>query len=130
MIGRASDAKGERFVEDLVVPRRLVVRVQQDVRVGVDQPREDRRAGKVDDARVSGRSDLRRGPSALDLLPADEHCPSLVHVGAIEDARGAEKDRGRRSCGGLLRRGSARGNGGGGDRGEGDVAPDDRSKHE
>ena len=40
MVHRARDAQRERLVEHLIVPRRLVVRMQQQMRVPFDQARE------------------------------------------------------------------------------------------
>jgi hypothetical protein len=38
VVGRARDAQRQALARDLLVPRRLAVRVQQDVRVALDQP--------------------------------------------------------------------------------------------
>ena len=93
----------EALVQHLVVPRRLVVGVQQDVRVPFDQPRHQRRARQVDDRRA-GRGDARRRPDGLDAIAAHAHRPALVHRVAVEHARGLQhRDRLCVARGGVLR---------------------------
>ena len=62
VVGRPADAQGQRLLEHLVVPRRLVVRVQQDVRVSVDQARQQRASRQLDHrARPAAPSRRRQG---------------------------------------------------------------------
>ena len=60
VVRRAGDAERERLVQHLIVPRRLVVRMQQQVRVPLDEPGQQRRAGQVDRRRAGGCADVGR----------------------------------------------------------------------
>jgi hypothetical protein len=130
VVRRAGDAQGERLVEHLVVPRGLVVRVEQDVRMRIDQSGENGRARKLDDASVGRCPDLRGWSRAFDPVTANEDRPPVVDVGAIEDARRTEEDRGRRRRRRLLGRSCRGDRHGSGDRGQGEAATDGRSGHE
>ena len=89
VIDGAGGAQRESFVRHLVVPRSLVVGMQQDVRVAFDQAGQQRGAGQVDDLGVGG-VDGRGGSGGLDAVAADAHGPAFVRGLAIEDAGGFE----------------------------------------
>src|SRR5574337_1162906 len=67
---RLDRAIRQRFVQYLVVPQRLVVGVQKDVRVRVDQARHQRGAGQVDGLRVGGSVDLRKEIAQAEWIAA------------------------------------------------------------
>ncbi len=89
MIDRARGAQRQAFVRHLIVPGRLVVGVQQDVRVAFDQPGHERGAGEVDDLRTGG-GDAGGRSGGFDAVAVHAHGPAFVHGFAIEDARGFE----------------------------------------
>jgi hypothetical protein len=95
VIRSACDSDAEQFVRDLIVPGRLVVRMQQDVRVRVDEARHERRAGQVDRLGPGGRRHIRRRPSGFDPSAADDNGPSIAHRLAVEHARRLEHVRRR-----------------------------------
>ena len=88
-------AQLERLLEHLVVPRRLVVGVQQQVRVQVDQPRDEVLVVEREPARRGGHGDLPRRCDRLDASAAHEHDAVLEpaapvrsqHVGPREQQR-------------------------------------------
>ena len=94
VIGRPADPQRQRLLEHLVVPGRLVIGVQQHVRVGVDQPRQQRRAGQVDRAGAR-RATLTSpaGPTASILSPRTRTAqPSCgFERDAVEDAGGLQQ---------------------------------------
>ena len=105
MIDRARHAKRLGLAQHLVVPRRFVVRVQQDVRVRLDQPGHERCARQFDHRRTGDRH-VRSGANRLDAAAADQHCPARVQRIAVEHARRPQdvRVRGcRRSCRVVLR---------------------------
>ena len=65
-----------RLLQHLVVPQRLVVGMQEHVRVEVDQARHQRRARQRDALRVGGRPHRRRIADRLDGAVADQHDPA------------------------------------------------------
>ena len=77
----------QRLLQDLIVPRRLVVGVQQDVRMGVDQARQQGRPRQIDRLRVGRGLDVSGRPDRRDPRAADEHEPALVGraVARVED---------------------------------------------
>ena len=89
MIDGARDAQRQAFVQHLIVPRSLVVGVEQDVRVAFDQAGQQRGAGQIDDLGVGG-VDGRGGSGGLDAVAAHAHGPAFVHGLAVEDAGGLE----------------------------------------
>ena len=89
VIDGAGGAQGEAFVRDLIVPRRFVVGVEQDVGVAFDQAGEQGGAGEVDDLGVGG-VDGGGGSGGLDAVAADADGPAFVGSLAIEDAGGLE----------------------------------------
>src|SRR5262249_54982603 len=109
VVGGPADPKRQRLLEHLVVPRRLVVWVKEDMRMGVDQPRQQRGSGELDHASVRGQAQRTRRSRALDLVTADQDEPTVVRFqgSAVENARGLEYDR---RCGlsrSLVRQGQA-----------------------
>ena len=94
MIDGPCHAQRLRFEEHLIVPARLVVGVQQDVRVRVDEPGQERHAGEIDLDRAAG-GDGRRGTGRLDARAADEDRPAVAHGLAVEDSGWFEQIRGR-----------------------------------
>jgi hypothetical protein len=56
----------QRLFQDLIVPERLVVGVQEDVRMRVDQSGEQRGAGEIDRLGVGGRVHRCRGADCGD----------------------------------------------------------------
>src|SRR5664279_231218 len=93
VVRRARDAKGERLVEHLIVPRCLVVGMQEDVRVRIDEAGKQRGSRKIDARRVGRRVDRCGDAGCDDGVAADEHRPPLVHRGAVEDALRGEQRR-------------------------------------
>ena len=85
MVGRARDAEPEALVQHLVVPRGLVVRVQQDVRMSLHQSGHQRRPRQVHGGRPCG-AHAGRGSGGLDAIAADADGPPFVHRVAVEDA--------------------------------------------
>ena len=76
--GGARDSERERFFQDLIVPGRLVVRMQEDVRVSLDEPGEERRARQIDSLGVGRGGEGLVGTGADDPLAANEDSPPLV----------------------------------------------------
>ena len=86
VIDGARGAQRETLVRNLIVPRCLVVGMQQDMRVPLDQSRQQRRARQLYDLRVRDAGGcLRTG--GLDPIPFHSHRPTLMHDLAVEDAR-------------------------------------------
>ncbi|MPY99819.1 MAG: hypothetical protein GEU97_17860 [Actinophytocola sp.] len=71
--------------------------------MGVDQPRQQRRTGKVDDVGLIGRGELARAVDRGDGVPVDDEHRVLDHVGAVDEAVGAD-DRELAPVGGRCRR--------------------------
>ena len=78
--------------------RDAVLGVVEDVRMGVDQPRQHRLARQVDDLGACGNPHLRGGPDLADALAVDQHHLVGQHLAgvAVEQAAGADRDRARR----------------------------------
>jgi hypothetical protein len=83
----ARGAERERLVQHLIVPQRLVVRMEEEVRMALDHPRHERRSGQLDDACARRRFDRR--PRGRNLVALDQHGPVLVspRIDAVEHAR-------------------------------------------
>ena len=96
VVRRAADAQGQRLLQDLVIPQGLVVRVEQDVRVQVDEAREQGHARQVD-RRGLPRATLTSPawPDRLDPIAADDDGPAVVRLGVdpVEHPRRLEHDR-------------------------------------
>ena len=75
---RARDAQSERLLEHLVVPQRLVVRVQEEVRVPFDEAGNQGGARERDPLGPCGDRDAGFGTCGFDPLAADENDPSLL----------------------------------------------------
>ncbi len=106
---RARRSQRQCLVQDLIVPRRLVIGVEEKVAVALDHAGHQRRAGQVDDPRAGRRRQVR--PDGSDALAVDEHLPPRVRRGVdpVEHLRRAQEDRlghGRR---GEQERGGAEG---------------------
>ena len=114
---RARRAQRQRLVQHLIVPRRLVVGMQEQVAVALDQPRHQGGAGQIDDAAPGRRGEVR--PDGSDAVFVDQHLPAGVWlcVDAVEDLRRAQQHRRRRGGGGCDQQG-------GGERGPLHVAGD------
>jgi hypothetical protein len=69
---------GGRLLQHLIVPQRLVVGVQQQVRVQLDQAGDQGLAGQGDDLCVGRRGDLGLGPDRADLAGLDHDDPAPV----------------------------------------------------
>ena len=89
MIDAAGGPEAQRFAQDLVAPARLVVRMEQDVRMSLDEPRQERRPGQVDHLRAGGRG-ARRRTGGLDAVALDADHPAFVKRVAVEHARRLE----------------------------------------
>ena len=80
MVGCPADPQCQCFLENLIIPERFVVRVEQDMSVGVDQPRQQGRPRQFD------RPGSPRGPSPggrsgrLDDLALDHDDPAVVSL--------------------------------------------------
>jgi hypothetical protein len=102
MIRRARDPQTQSLARNLVGPRRLAVRVQQYVRVRLDESGHQRQAGQIYNLGAARGSDISRGPDGLYRRAAHEHHPPVMWLCgfAVEDARGPEQvdgfGRGRR----------------------------------
>src|SRR5262249_20202980 len=90
-------AQGLGLAEYLVVPDRLVVGMQEQVRVGLDHPRDQRRSGQIDHLGVARRVDLRARTNCFDAVTSNEHDPTLVRrsIGAVPEALGGQEFEGR-----------------------------------
>src|SRR5205814_5950059 len=66
----------QRFVEHLVVPGSFVVRMEQHVRMRVDQSRHQCRARKIDRRRAGWRADLTTGAGGDDAVAGHEYRPA------------------------------------------------------
>ena len=101
VVDAAGDAQRQRLAQHLVVPARLVVGMQQQVRVSLDQAGHQRRALSAMVRAPGGSGDRGGRTSRLDALAADHHDPAGVRRLAVEHAIGLQDERrGRR----LLRR--------------------------
>ena len=97
VIDRTGDAIRERFARHLIVPRRLVVGMQQQMRVPFDQPRHQRRARQRDRS-CTGRRRTRR-PGRLDAIAPHDDDPARC-----ASSRRRRRDPAAAQCrGGLLR---------------------------
>ena len=103
VVGGARDSQRQGLVQHLIVPRRLVVRMEKQVRVPLDQSRQQSGAGERETPSTRGRGDTRRGTGGDDTLAAYEDDPSVVHLQAVEDPVGSEEHRGGVGDGGALR---------------------------
>ena len=90
MDDRPGGAQRQRLVQHLIVPQRLVIGMEEEVRMALDHARDQGLAGQVDDPGAGRRGDVR--PDGLDLVALDQHRPALVRlrIHPVEDARGAE----------------------------------------
>ena len=95
----ARRAQAERLLEHLIVPRRFVVGMQQDVRVPFDQAWQQCRARQLDDFGRRCRHAV-GGPRGVDAIAADPDRPALVHGGTVEHAGRLQDD----DPGGVTRR--------------------------
>ena len=95
MIGRPADAQGLRLLEHLVVPGRFVVGMQQDVRVGIDQARQQRQPRQLDRAGILRSLDPVGRADAFNFAAADQNHPSRMRldIGTIEDTGRPEQKR-------------------------------------
>ena len=75
----AQRAVGDRFLQHLFVPARLVVRVQEQVRMQVHEPGQQRGAGQLDHLGVRGRVHGARRTGGDDALALHQHDPAHVH---------------------------------------------------
>ena len=66
---RAGDAEAERLLQHLIVPQRLVVGVQEEMRVPLDEARDERRSRERDPLGAGRRRHARLGTHRLDPLP-------------------------------------------------------------
>ena len=99
---RARHAIGDRLAQHLIVPGRLVVGVQQQVRVALDQARQQRQPGQGDGARRRrAAATSAAGPAATISRPCTSTHPALVHRLAVEDPRRLQQPRRGRRCRGL-----------------------------
>ena len=85
MVRGACDAKRETCVRNLVLPPRLVVGVQQHVRVPFDESRGDRCARQIDD-HGTGRPHGVCGSDRVDTVVPDADRPPLMDGVAVENA--------------------------------------------
>ena len=70
MIHGAGGAQSKSLMRHLIVPRCLVVRMQQDVRMALDQTGQERRAGQIDNVRARGDNIRGRTGNVADLSSA------------------------------------------------------------
>ena len=100
MIDGAGDTQRQCLVQNLIVPRRLVVGMQQQMRVPFDETRQERRARQIDRRRVARHSQLRPRTNRFDAVAAHQHGPTIVRltVDAVPNARGNEQGCAQRRC--------------------------------
>lgn len=89
----ARHTQGLGLLEDLIVPRGLVVGVQKEMSMAFDHPRHQRLAGEINPEGVLRQGDPSRGARRLDPIAPHQHGPSHVARSPIEDRVGAEEDR-------------------------------------
>ena len=80
----------EAVLDQELGPGALVVGVQQQVRVEIDQARQERRLWEIDRARA--RSGVEIVPGGGDALPVDEDVPALAALLAVENGGRADQD--------------------------------------
>ena len=100
---RAGDAEAERLLQHLVVPQRLVVGMQEEMRVPLDEPGNGASylAASIRSRRPAPRPGL--GADGGDRVPLDQHHPAaLRRVGDAVPHRVGHQER-RRSAVGLGR---------------------------
>ncbi len=104
MVRGPAHPQRQRFLEHLVIPRRLVVRMQQHMRVRVDKPRQQRGAGQRDAACARRHGDLILGPHGIDFPAAHHDDPAGMSArsNAIVDASRPKHDHARRLAGSQL----------------------------
>ena len=93
---RARGAQRQRLVEDLIVPRRFVVGVQQQVRVALDESGHESQPAQLDHAGAGRTGDRCRGPGGADAVAVDDDFPAGLHALAVEHALGAQHEGGAR----------------------------------
>ena len=93
VVRRPADPQGQRLQEHLVFPGGLVVGVQQQVRMRIDQARQERATGQID--RPGPLGDLDRGLRAdpADRAVADQDDPAVMGLGGrpVEHPGGLEQ---------------------------------------
>jgi hypothetical protein len=77
-------AESVRLAQHLIVPERLAVRVQEEVRVALDEPGDQRGAGQLDTRGAGGGADVLGRADRLDAVAADHNDPP--GVGRVEHA--------------------------------------------
>jgi uncharacterized zinc-type alcohol dehydrogenase-like protein len=97
MIHRARSPQRQPFVRHLVIPRGLIVGVQQDVRVPFHQARQQGRARQLHDLRARG-IHVRGRPRRFDPAAAHPNGPAFVHRFAVEHPRRLQQQRPLRRC--------------------------------
>src|SRR6185312_4515524 len=98
VVDRFDGAIRQRLLQHLIIPQRLVIRMQEDVRVRVDQPRQQRGAGQVDGLRIRRQLDRIARPDRGDLVAFHQHRPARVRrfAARVEHAVGGEQVYARR----------------------------------
>src|SRR5262249_36527638 len=91
MIDRARNAQRQAFMQHLIVPKRLIVRMQHDMRVALDEPWQKRSGGKIDDLRAIA-VDACGGSCGRNALAVHSYGPALLHLFPIEYAGGSKND--------------------------------------
>ena len=88
------DAQAEWLLEHLIVPVRLVVRMQQHVRVQIDHAGHQRHTGQIDYRCISGRLDRRRWADGCDATVLHQHHNATHGCGSrtVEDARRSQEE--------------------------------------
>lgn len=99
MIHGARGTESEAFAKNLIGPGRFIVRMQENMRVSLDEAGHQGGAGQIDDFRAIG-GNARRRARGFDAVALDKHHPPFLHTVAIEDAhrfqqrlRGEKKSR-------------------------------------
>ena len=102
---RARHADPGGLLQDLVVPEGLVVRMKEEMRVSLDEPRDQRRPRELHSLGARRHFHAGSGTGCDDPLAADDDDPA-AHRGlgdAVPHGRGDENDRSRGvGCRGLL----------------------------
>src|SRR5262249_18330040 len=95
VIRSPADPQGQWFLEDLVVPGRLVVRMQEDMGMRINQAGQNRGPWQFQHASLRRHLHFVRRSYALDLLATDHDHPAGVRLQgpAIEYLRRFEHDR-------------------------------------
>ena len=95
---RPGDPERERLLQDLIIPERLVVRMQKEVRMSFDQPGKERRTRELDPLGIGRSGDPIGRSDGGDAVAPDQHRPAwAARIGhAVPDGGGEQENRSNR----------------------------------